>query len=165
MAPRTPRGRRTDGESKAEGTARVKAATPAERTGEKRMIARMTGAECQAKLTALGVDFAGVKCLGMPRMVLSHSLGLGVTPRKQWTPKAVNFAVREMFNTDASEAELKGKLGTALLDKLMAEDGDGGDECSSIGTFSRHTGRSSWAWLTQGLAMPRDLCQGHVTMD
>lgn len=95
------------------------------------MIAKMTGAECRAKLTALGVDVAGITCLGTLRVVLSHSVELGVTPQKQWTPKAVHFAAREMFKTDATETELKGKPGTALLAKLLAEDGDDGEEVNN----------------------------------
>lgn len=132
MAPKTPKGRKTDGETLAQGRDRMAAASPAERTGEKRMIAKMSGTECRAKLTAMGVDHTGITCLGAVRMVLSHRMGLGATPEKVWTPKAIHFAVREMFKQTATEGELKGKLGRALLKKLIAEDGDNAEKVNKV---------------------------------
>ena len=62
MAPsRSPKGKKTDGESVKEALARLKVATPEERAGEKASMATWTGTQCKTKLGAMGVDFTGVK--------------------------------------------------------------------------------------------------------
>ena len=127
MAPsRSPKGKKNDGESVKEALERLKVATPEERAGEKASMATWTGTQCKNKLGAMGVDFTGFTDTNVLRMMLTHTLSLGVTPKSTWSPKAVKHAVREIFQQPASDKELQGKAGKDYLAKLIAEDGDEG---------------------------------------
>ena len=102
-----------------EALGRLKAASPAERAGEKASVATWTGTQCKTKLQALGVDITGFSDTNLFRMMLSHTLELGVTPKSTWSPKAVRRAVREMFKQPATDKELQGKA-------VGGEEGRGG---------------------------------------
>jgi len=156
MAPsRSPKGKKTDGESVKEALERLRAASPAERAGEKASMATWSGTQCKTKLQALGVDTTGFSDTNLFRMMLSHTLDLGVTPKSTWSPKAVRYAVREMFKQPATDNELKGKAGKAFLAKLIAEDGDGGEKVNRELDYDGTAGGGGRRRIRRGKAEPR----------
>ena len=103
MSSLTPPTKNTGTETTKEGRERLQAMSKEARAGEKASIAVWNGTQCKAKLDAMGIDFTGVKDTGVLRMMVSHELQLGVMPANTWTPRAIKFAVREMFSMTASD--------------------------------------------------------------